>query len=520
MGNILKIKNGNEWQSIPAIVGPQGPAGQNGATGAAGPGVASGGTTGQVQKKKSNTDYDTEWGSIPSPLPSGGSASQVLAKNSNNTALTWAGYAVPGGGSQGQVLQKSSNVTGATSWGGYSVPAGGSTGQVLKKSSDTDGATSWAGYAVPTGGSTNQILAKNSNTNGDLKWINNNSATFPTGGSASQVLRRNGVNSGLEWAGYAVPTGGLKGQFLCKNSDSNGNTNWVDLPLRVTLYIDENSNIPGEYLIQHASEEIYDDPYEICVAFSQGKLMVIENFANTFDENDYGSDGYICDAGTGTVDDNGISRSFTFLKVKCIKQNGVEIEKYFAGYEDDTYGYSVRDVTDQFQSGSSLPSGGTAGQFLKKTANGEEWADVNQVPSQTGSGGMFLYVNSSGNIVWQYNNVQLLIEEDSVTGNPVFAITNIDDVVNAYRNGQRIIVDYRYANGSEDDNPYIMNGINAINTNDVYTYLTQIQRLNSDGTWDVKQYLFSFNDNNSRWEGIEQTIPSAPSIPEASGVSF
>jgi hypothetical protein len=145
---------------------------------------------------------------------------------------------------------------------------------------------------------------------------------------------------------------------------------------------------------------------------------------------------------------------------------------------------------------------------------------VNQVPSQTGSGGMFLYVNNSGNIVWQYNNVQLLIEEDSVTSNPVFAITNIDDVVNAYRNGQRIIVDYRYANGDEDDNPYIMSGINAINTNDVYTYLTQIQRLNSDGTWDVKQYLFSFNDFNSRWEGIEQTIPSTPSIPNASGVSF
>lgn len=35
--------------------GPQGPAGANGA------GVASGGTTGQVLKKKSNTDYDTEW---------------------------------------------------------------------------------------------------------------------------------------------------------------------------------------------------------------------------------------------------------------------------------------------------------------------------------------------------------------------------------------------------------------------------------------------------------------------------
>lgn len=44
--------------------GPQGPTGETGATGAtgpAGPGVAAGGTTGQYLRKKSNTDYDTEW---------------------------------------------------------------------------------------------------------------------------------------------------------------------------------------------------------------------------------------------------------------------------------------------------------------------------------------------------------------------------------------------------------------------------------------------------------------------------
>lgn len=41
----LKIKNGNSWESIPA----------------GGVGVPSGGTTGQVLKKSSNTDYATEW---------------------------------------------------------------------------------------------------------------------------------------------------------------------------------------------------------------------------------------------------------------------------------------------------------------------------------------------------------------------------------------------------------------------------------------------------------------------------
>lgn len=41
----LKIKNGNSWESIPA----------------GGIGVPSGGTTGQVLQKSSNTDYATEW---------------------------------------------------------------------------------------------------------------------------------------------------------------------------------------------------------------------------------------------------------------------------------------------------------------------------------------------------------------------------------------------------------------------------------------------------------------------------
>ena len=51
---------------------------------ASGEGVQSGGTTGQVLKKKSNTDYDTEWAdeSGGSGLPSGGTLGQLLRKNS------------------------------------------------------------------------------------------------------------------------------------------------------------------------------------------------------------------------------------------------------------------------------------------------------------------------------------------------------------------------------------------------------------------------------------------------------
>ena len=41
--------------------GPEGPAGAAGTGGAAGPGVAAGGTAGQVLTKDSGTDYDTSW---------------------------------------------------------------------------------------------------------------------------------------------------------------------------------------------------------------------------------------------------------------------------------------------------------------------------------------------------------------------------------------------------------------------------------------------------------------------------
>ena len=64
--------------------GEPGVKGEPGPKGDAGEGVPSGGTTGQVLKKKSNTDYDTEWvdESGGSGLPSGGTLGQLLRKNS------------------------------------------------------------------------------------------------------------------------------------------------------------------------------------------------------------------------------------------------------------------------------------------------------------------------------------------------------------------------------------------------------------------------------------------------------
>ena len=62
-----------------------GAAGSAGATGPAGPGVAAGGTTGQVLKKKSNADYDTEWANESG---GGGGADNVFWATYNTTTYS------------------------------------------------------------------------------------------------------------------------------------------------------------------------------------------------------------------------------------------------------------------------------------------------------------------------------------------------------------------------------------------------------------------------------------------------
>ena len=69
-------------QGVQGERGPQGVPGQNGQDGRDGQGVPTGGTAGQVLKKKSNTDYDTEWGA------GGGGASYTPTLDSAPTSST------------------------------------------------------------------------------------------------------------------------------------------------------------------------------------------------------------------------------------------------------------------------------------------------------------------------------------------------------------------------------------------------------------------------------------------------
>lgn len=68
-GPATEIDMGPREFSVMPATGPQGPQGETGPQGNPGPGLAAGGTTGQVAVKKSSTDYDTEWKTLAGILP-------------------------------------------------------------------------------------------------------------------------------------------------------------------------------------------------------------------------------------------------------------------------------------------------------------------------------------------------------------------------------------------------------------------------------------------------------------------
>ena len=121
-----------------------------------GEGIPSGGTTGQLLGKKSNTDYDVEWESV---------------------------HDVPSGGTTGQVLKKKTDTDYDVEWGndntGHDVPSGGTTGQVLKKTNNNNYAVEWG------------------NESGGVMWV-----TFTTNGNTHQADKTfseimTAVNDGL-----------------------------------------------------------------------------------------------------------------------------------------------------------------------------------------------------------------------------------------------------------------------------------------------------------------------------------
>lgn len=141
--------------------------------------MPTGGTAGQVLKKKTATDYDAEWADESAGLPTPDSAGQVLTAGEDLTP-EW------------QTPQE-----------GHNIPAGGTAGQVLTKKTATDYDVEWktpdtgggGTNPLPTGGTTGQVLKKASNTDYDVEW-----ADEDTGGGGGSLTRESYFSLSVEVA--------------------------------------------------------------------------------------------------------------------------------------------------------------------------------------------------------------------------------------------------------------------------------------------------------------------------------
>ena len=96
-------------------------------------GIPSGGVANTFLGKNSSTSYDVSWKAIHE-LPSGGTTDQVLAKNSDtayDTKWVTPTHDVAPGGTTNQFLAKNSATDYDTKWVSAPIPTGGSAGQVL-----------------------------------------------------------------------------------------------------------------------------------------------------------------------------------------------------------------------------------------------------------------------------------------------------------------------------------------------------------------------------------------------------
>ena len=57
------------WTQLASLLGPQGQVGPPGAPGPQGAGVPAGGSTGQILRKRSAADHDSEWATTPATDP-------------------------------------------------------------------------------------------------------------------------------------------------------------------------------------------------------------------------------------------------------------------------------------------------------------------------------------------------------------------------------------------------------------------------------------------------------------------
>lgn len=127
-------------------------------------------------------------------------------------------YPIPSGGSANQVLAKASGTSYDLKWvtmaEAHGIPSGGTDGQVLTKNGTVDYSVKWAAvpHELPTGGSDGQVLTKNGTANYSVKWAAAPSPTGLANGSKSISLGTNGYltqSGSVELGSSSSPFAGL-----------------------------------------------------------------------------------------------------------------------------------------------------------------------------------------------------------------------------------------------------------------------------------------------------------------------
>ena len=184
----------------------------------------------------------------PNPLPSGGTAGQVLTKTADGEAWQDAPDGLPEGGAEGQVLTKTA--TGAQ-WDDVpsDLPAGGTDGQILTKT--TDG-VAWED--APSGG----VTSFNTRTGAVTPRAGDYTAAMvgalPTQtGTQGQVLGFTADNTvGAMDAPSGLPTGGTPGQMLYQGESG---PEWGDKPV---MYVNITGDEDSGYQADKTTQEIYE----------------------------------------------------------------------------------------------------------------------------------------------------------------------------------------------------------------------------------------------------------------------
>ena len=226
------------------------PRGKTGPQGPAGPGVATGGTTGQVLAKKSNINYDTEWinptsgGTVSvnvGETTTGEPGTNASVTNSGDETNVVLNFTIPRGktGPQGpQGKPGADGKTGPQGPAGPGVAAGGTTGQVLAKKSNINYDTEWIN---PTSGGTVSVNVGETTTGepGTNASVTNSgdetnvvlNFTIPRGKTGPQGPQgkpgADGKTGPQGPAGPGVAAGGTTGQMLVKKSNANYDTEWI-----------------------------------------------------------------------------------------------------------------------------------------------------------------------------------------------------------------------------------------------------------------------------------------------------